>query len=198
MHRNRQEATVLGWMKSLPEELFQARPVLSILYVAAIMSNGQIEGVEVRLRNAERWLDIISGNHEPFDNAQDLRRPKDMIFVNEAEFRRLPGAIAMYRAGQALALANLPDTMTYARRVFDSLRRRTISGAGRQQRSWDLPSGRAGIWRQRTSRLPRTWRSCKWPGTSPTRLEAYLPWQIYGSRRVVSTMPSVSMRGHCN
>src|SRR5688572_9291095 len=68
MHRNRQEATVLSWMKALPEELFRARPVLSILYVGTMMSNGQIEGVESRLRDAERWLEISDDERE---------RPKD-------------------------------------------------------------------------------------------------------------------------
>ena len=110
MHRNRQEATVLGWIRALPEELFRPRPVLSILYVGAVMSNGEIEGVEPRLRDAERWLEVITDKGE---------RPADMVVVNEEEFRRLPGSIAMYRAGIALALGNLPDAMTYARRVFD-------------------------------------------------------------------------------
>jgi LuxR family transcriptional regulator, maltose regulon positive regulatory protein len=110
MHRIRQEATVLGWIQALPEELFRARPVLSVLYVGAIMSNGGVEGVESRLRDAERWLDIVDERHE---------RPAEMVVVNEEEFRRLPGAIAMYWAGLALARGNLPDTMTYARRVLD-------------------------------------------------------------------------------
>ncbi len=39
--------------------------------------------------------------------------------MDEEEFRRLPGAIAMYRAGLALARGNVPDTVTYARRVLD-------------------------------------------------------------------------------
>ena len=64
MHKNRQEATVLGWMKALPRDLFKDRPVLSILDVAALMSNGNIEGVEERLRDAERWLDRIDDRHE--------------------------------------------------------------------------------------------------------------------------------------
>jgi len=141
MHRNRQEATVLAWMKALPEELFQARPVLSILYVGALMSNGEIKGVEERLRDAERWLDVISDRHEPspalpgtvrqdrcapgasVDYAQDLLRPNAptgaMIVVNEEEFPRLPGAIAMYHAGLALAHGDVPDTVKYARRVLD-------------------------------------------------------------------------------
>jgi ATP/maltotriose-dependent transcriptional regulator MalT len=110
MHKNRQEATVLGWMKALPRDLFKDRPVLSILDVAALMSNGNIEGVEERLRDAEGWLDRIDDEHE---------RPNEMIVVNEEEFQRLPGAIAMYRAGLALARGDVPETITYARQVLD-------------------------------------------------------------------------------
>jgi ATP/maltotriose-dependent transcriptional regulator MalT len=110
MNRMRQEATVLGWMKVLPEELFRARPVLSIQHVGTIMSNGGVEGVETRLRDAERWLDMIKDRHE---------RPAEMVVVNEEEFRRLPGAIAMYHAGLALARGDVPETVRYARRVLD-------------------------------------------------------------------------------
>jgi LuxR family maltose regulon positive regulatory protein len=110
MHRNRQEATVLAWLKALPRELFKNRPVLSILDVAALMSNGTTEGVEERLRDAERWLDMIEDRHE---------RPAEMIVVNEEEFQRLPGAIAMYHAGLALARGDVPETARYARQVLD-------------------------------------------------------------------------------
>jgi LuxR family transcriptional regulator, maltose regulon positive regulatory protein len=110
MHKMRQEATVLGWIRALPEDLFQARPVLSILYVGAVMSNGSVDGVEIRLRDAQRWLDMT---------AEGAQRPKDMVVVNEEEFRRLPGAIAMYQAGLALVRGDVPGTVTYARRVFD-------------------------------------------------------------------------------
>ena len=39
--------------------------------------------------------------------------------MDEKEFRRLPGSIAMYRAGLALVRGNVPDTVTYARRALD-------------------------------------------------------------------------------
>jgi LuxR family maltose regulon positive regulatory protein len=110
MHRNRQEATALGWMKALPDEVFQTRPVLSILYVAALMSNGVVEGVEPRLRNAERWLDAINDTGE---------RPAELVVVNEDEFHRLPGQIAMYHAGMALARGDVPETARYARQVLE-------------------------------------------------------------------------------
>jgi LuxR family maltose regulon positive regulatory protein len=121
MHRNRQEATVFRWMQALPDEVFQARPVLSVLHVAAIMSNGQVEGVESLLRDAERWLDIINDKGE---------RPKGMIVVNEEEFRRLPGAIAMYHAGLALVRGDVADTLRYARRVLDVVPKEDHLGRG--------------------------------------------------------------------
>ena len=44
MRRDRQEATLRGWLEALPEELFATRPVLSMDYVGALMSTGDIEG----------------------------------------------------------------------------------------------------------------------------------------------------------
>ncbi len=57
MRRSRQDAMLLSWMKALPDELFRVRPVLSIEYVGALLSNGELEGLENHLMNAERWLD---------------------------------------------------------------------------------------------------------------------------------------------
>jgi len=39
--------------------------------------------------------------------------------MDEREFRRLPGLVAMYHAGLALVLGDAPGTMTYARRAHD-------------------------------------------------------------------------------
>jgi LuxR family maltose regulon positive regulatory protein len=114
MRQSRQDATLLGWMKALPDELFRARPVLSVEYVGALMSNGQLEGLDDRLRDAERWLDTTAGGRTRPEAA-----PAEMIVMDEKEFRRLPGSIAMYRAAQALALGNVPDTVPYARQVID-------------------------------------------------------------------------------
>src|SRR6266487_1333972 len=110
MHKRREEATVLAWMKALPKELFHARPVLSVLYAGAIMSNGGVEGVESLLRDAERWLGMLDNEHE---------RPADMVVVNEEEYRRLPGVTAMYRAGLALVRGDVPKTIRHAQRVLD-------------------------------------------------------------------------------
>jgi LuxR family maltose regulon positive regulatory protein len=114
MRRGRQEATLLGWLKALPDELFHVRPVLNVHYAGTLLQSGQLDGVEDRLRDAERWL----------DTTEDMRERPDapateMVVVDEEAFRRLPTSIAMYRAGIALALGDVPGTVTYARLALE-------------------------------------------------------------------------------
>ncbi len=106
--RNRQGATVteLGWLKALPDELIRLRPVLSFDYAFASFGGGELEGVEARVREAERWLDPTADT-------------TGMVVVDEAEFRRLPGMIALLRAAQALARGDMPETVKNARRVLE-------------------------------------------------------------------------------
>jgi LuxR family transcriptional regulator, maltose regulon positive regulatory protein len=116
MRRNRQGATVkeLGWLKALPDELVRFRPVLCVDYAYALFGGGEVDAVESRLRDAERWLDMTADARE---------RPKalaaGMIVVNEEEYRRLPSMIALLRAAQALARGDMPETVKNARRVLD-------------------------------------------------------------------------------
>jgi LuxR family maltose regulon positive regulatory protein len=108
MRRNRQEAThtELGWLKALPDELVQFRPVLSVAFAYALFGDGELEAVEARLRDAERWLEATA------DKA-------GMVVVDKEEFRRLPGMIALLRTAQALARGDMPETVKNARRVLD-------------------------------------------------------------------------------
>lgn len=114
MRRNRQEATMLDWLQSLPDEVLHCRPVLSVHYAGALLQSGKLGGVESLLRDAERWLDAAAGGHE---------RPKEssaeMVVVDEEEFRGLAGTIAMYRAATALTLGDVAETLKYAQRVLD-------------------------------------------------------------------------------
>ncbi len=114
MRQSRGEATMLGWLKALPDDLVRCRPVLSAGYAWGLLAVGQLEAAETRLRDAERWLDTTAGTGE---------RPQapsaEMVVVDEEEFRRLPAAIALYRAAQAQAHGDVPNTMRYARRVLD-------------------------------------------------------------------------------
>ena len=107
MRRSRQEATLLGWLKALPDELIRRRPVLSVAYAQMLLASGELEGVEDRLRDAERWLDTTADRR-----ARPDAPAAAMVVVDDEAFRRLPGAIAVARAGQALALGDVPATVT--------------------------------------------------------------------------------------
>ncbi|MDQ6603524.1 MAG: LuxR C-terminal-related transcriptional regulator, partial [Chloroflexota bacterium] len=129
MRRSRQEAAVLGWLKALPDALLHRRPVLSVHYAGALLIGGETEGVEDRLRDAERWLDATADRDERPGSTS-----AGMIVVDEEEFRGLPGAIAVYRAGQALILGDVTATVRHARRALalapedDHLRRGSAAG----------------------------------------------------------------------
>lgn len=114
MRRSRQEATLLGWLKMLPDEVVRVRPVLSVVYAAALLSNGELEGVEARLREAERWLDATADRSEGPEAS-----PAEMVVADHEEFRRLPASIAVHLAGRALAVGDVTDTVRYARRALD-------------------------------------------------------------------------------
>ena len=44
MRRTRQEATVRGWLKALPDEAVRVRPVLSVAFAGALLAVGELDG----------------------------------------------------------------------------------------------------------------------------------------------------------
>src|SRR5438874_682203 len=128
LRRRRQETTLLGWLAALPNDLLSVRPVLSAFFGGALLATGQLEGVEARLRAAERWLDTTT------DMADRRERPHAssaaMVVVSEEEFRRLPGSIAVWRAGLALILGDVPNTRKYAQRALDLVPEDDLLGRG--------------------------------------------------------------------
>ena len=114
MRRGRQEATVRGWVEALPDDLIRDRPVLSVNYAGALLLSGELEGVESRLRDAERCL------HPTADLSEGSEAPTtEMVVAAEEEFRRLPSWIAIYRAAQAQAQSDVATTVTCARRALE-------------------------------------------------------------------------------
>jgi LuxR family transcriptional regulator, maltose regulon positive regulatory protein len=116
MRRNRQEVTAaeLGWLKALPDELVRFRPVLCVAYAYALFGDGELEAVEARLLEAERWLDTTADLCERQESMAE-----GMVVVDKDEFRRLPGMIALLRTAQALSQGDMSQTVKNARRVLD-------------------------------------------------------------------------------
>jgi LuxR family maltose regulon positive regulatory protein len=109
MAQARQEATMRGWLKVLPAEVVRFRPVLTVGFAGALLLAGEFEGVEERLREAERWLDLTGSE----------ARAAGMVVADEAGFRSLPGTIEAYRAALALVGGDVQSTVTHARRALE-------------------------------------------------------------------------------
>ena len=177
----RQEATLLGWLKALPDELVHARPVLSVDYAGVLLQSGELEGVEARLRDAERWLDMTADRRE---------RP-------EAHRRRWS---SWTKRNFAVCPVRSPCTVPDGPGSGRCGRHREIRPAGARPRAGGRPSlARSGsgvpgacILDERGSRgsapdrMPRAWRICSGPDTSLMPSVAPSPWRIYGLRKVVS------------
>ncbi len=82
--------------------------MLSVVYAHLSLDRGELEGVEERLRDAERWL----------ETTPDLPG-EAMVVADDAALRRLPGEIAVARAGIALARGDVPASIFHAQRVLD-------------------------------------------------------------------------------
>ncbi|RIK29031.1 MAG: helix-turn-helix transcriptional regulator [Anaerolineae bacterium] len=111
MRQSRQEPTLLRWLKALPNELFQPRPVLNVHYIGILMQNGQFDGVESRLQDVEQWLTA----------PEDIR--EQPVYVDEEEFQRIPSSVAMYQAAIALAQGDVVNAMKNARKVLELARK---------------------------------------------------------------------------
>ncbi|MGO4689160.1 LuxR C-terminal-related transcriptional regulator [Glaciibacter sp. 2TAF33] len=113
IRRNRQEAILRGWLELLPDEVVRVRPVLGIGLVGALLVSGDVDGVEERLRNVERWLG------PPGDDGREIGTGSpDMVVRDHEEFRRLPETIEVYRAALALGRGDPAGTVRHAQRAI--------------------------------------------------------------------------------
>jgi LuxR family maltose regulon positive regulatory protein len=106
LRRDRRDAALRAWVEMLPPELVQARPVLSLALVGSLLATGEVDRVEAHLLATERWL---QGGQS------------GMVVVDAVAFRRLPGWVAVYRAGLALLREDPPATVSHARRALSLL-----------------------------------------------------------------------------
>ncbi len=112
--RERQDATLRRWLEALPDEVIRARPVLSNGYAGSILVRGETEGVEARLRDAERWLDVAAPRRRETGGSAT-----EMVVLDEGAFRTLPARIAMHRAGLARLRGDVAGTIAHARRTLE-------------------------------------------------------------------------------
>ena len=109
MHQTRQEGRLRAWLDALPSDIFDNRPVLTAGYVGALMSTGHTDGVEDLLDRAEGML---RARRHGAESGQ-------LVIVDQAEFARLPGSIAMYRTALALLTGDVAATIQNAEHALE-------------------------------------------------------------------------------
>ena len=100
MRNRQQDATVLGWLKVLPDLLIRVRPVLSVAYAIALLNTGKIDAVEDRLQDAEHALAAVEDSEV------------------EQHYRSLPATIANARAFHAQALGDFARAIAHAEQAL--------------------------------------------------------------------------------
>ncbi len=125
LRQSRQDATLRGWLKTLPDALIRRRPVLSVFYAWALLVAGELNAVEPHLQNAERLLDLPAGCTAALE-----AQPHERKVANDAEFQTLPITIAVYRAALAQAQGDTTGTALHARKALDNVQADDHLGRG--------------------------------------------------------------------
>ena len=114
MDRSFQLAAWLARVRQLSEAVIRDRPVLSVQLAWALMNNGDLEGSEARLRDAERWLEPEARGADVVDAEQLAALPAMIAFARAYSAQaRGESAAAARHAQDVLALS--PGTQTVLR-----------------------------------------------------------------------------------
>ena len=136
MTKDRREAQLRRWMDALPEEVYARRPVLANGYVGALMSTGEIRGVEGRLRIAEEWVEAA--------RTDPTALPSGLLVANPGEWSKLPGWVQIHRAGLALMVGDVATTTDHGREAIAVLEPGDDLGHGAATALMGLASWRQG------------------------------------------------------
>lgn len=104
--RLRQDRTIAGWLRALPDDVVRQRPVLSTQQAWLRLTEGDLDGVEMSLRDAERALEAAPARDPGTTGGDD-------------PVATLPAWIAIYRASAAQARGNAAGTAQHARRALE-------------------------------------------------------------------------------
>ncbi|TAK30829.1 MAG: helix-turn-helix transcriptional regulator [Chloroflexota bacterium] len=104
MWKHGEAVTLFGWFRELPSEVMRRRPMLCVWHANALLSTGQADAAEERLRHAELALGLshdaapLGGVAESAQSPNDIRRAHSHILATRA-------AIAAFRHDAPLTIA---------------------------------------------------------------------------------------------
>jgi LuxR family maltose regulon positive regulatory protein len=102
MRRQRQDSTLIAWLKLLPDDTASRMPVLRAFSAWAMFVAGDLDGADRRFSEVERSLDSPAGHGSAAGE----------------ELTKLPVTIAAYRAAIAQARGDINATEVHARRTL--------------------------------------------------------------------------------
>ena len=108
MRRGRWDATLLSWIRALPESVVRRSPVLSIVSGWSMMMAGDLGAMEARLDDAEAAL--TAGSEDDALVA---------AWADTEDLRTAPATVHVYRAALAQARGDVAGTVDHARYALD-------------------------------------------------------------------------------
>jgi LuxR family maltose regulon positive regulatory protein len=108
LRRERRDRMLRDWLTALPEDAVRARPLLATYRAWTRLVEGDLDGLEVWLRHAERALESHPSTPAP-----------DASVATVEELRTLPATIAIFRASAAQARGDSAATTEHARRALE-------------------------------------------------------------------------------
>lgn len=112
MDRNLQSGIWLSWVKKIPDEIVQLRPVLCVGYAWALLDSGAFEGCESRLKDAEKCIEILSKNKTQQTDVLNI------VVVDEEQYKILPAIISAARGYLALVRGDVKTAIRHTKNAL--------------------------------------------------------------------------------
>ncbi len=112
MDQNLQSGIWLSWVKQIPDEIIQLRPILCVGYAWALLDSGSFEGCETRLNDAEKCIEILS------ENRVQQTEVLNIVVVDEEQYKILPATIAAARGYLALVRGDVKTAIHYTKNAL--------------------------------------------------------------------------------
>jgi LuxR family maltose regulon positive regulatory protein len=115
LRKHRHDRTLREWLRALPDDVVRGRPLLAAFMAWSRLSEGDLDGAQVWLDDAERALKAGRSAEIPGlpGSLAEAARAR-----NE-ELRTLPATIALYRASVAQARGDVDGTVAHARHALE-------------------------------------------------------------------------------
>jgi LuxR family maltose regulon positive regulatory protein len=113
LRKHRHDRTLREWLRALPDGVVRRRPLLAAFLAWTRLSEGDLDGAQVWLDDAERMA------VRPEAMRSIPGSPAEAVHARNGELRTLPATIAAYRASIAQARGDVDGTVAHARHVLE-------------------------------------------------------------------------------